>query len=94
MNKAMIAIMEFINDKNADACDFSIALENLLYLEYDVLEKEDAAANAILQNDVPELCAEVEPCDPHEPFARKLKAVYERALAASEAAKCKPLSAH
>lgn len=80
-------MQEFFADDTADAMEFSVELQDMLAYDYDELERDDPAANAILQEETPEICDEVEPNDPREPFLTKLRKEYERALAASEAVK-------
>ncbi len=69
-----------------DPFDFSCDMEQYLFDNYKDLQKENKATADILENDVPELCAEGEPgfdpthmIDGLKKVYNKAKAIYEKA---------------
>lgn len=80
MNKVIEMIKNFI-DGEMEPVEFSHALPDLLIEEYDSMEKENKSATEILNDDLPDICADYEPGMDPEAFREKVKAEYEKAMA-------------
>lgn len=65
-----------------DPFDFSFDLPEFLIEHHIELEAENAAAFAVLEDELPEICADYEPGFDPAPFMEAVKREYERALAA------------
>ena len=77
--QAIQMINEFLNGEY-DPLDFSYDFPDFLIENYDVLENEDRAINEILNDNLPEICAEYEIGADTENFKDEVRAEYERVL--------------
>ena len=68
----------------SDALEFSLDLEAYLVIHYDEMYAENAAATLVLNDELPEICADYEPGFDPAPFMAAVKREYERALAAAQ----------
>ena len=82
MNKALIMIKELLDGKVQDVMAFSVELEETLAFEYDILYAQDPVVTEILCEELPEICAEVEPGQDYTGFIAKVKEQYDRAMKA------------
>lgn len=79
ITQALQMIDDFLNDKY-DPLKFSYDFPDFLIDKYEVMEKENKTVNDILNEDMPEICAEYELGANPEEFKRKVKEEYERSL--------------
>ena len=77
--QAIQMINEFLNGEY-DPLDFSYDFPDFLIENYDVLENEDRAINEILNDNLPEICAEYEIGADTENFKDEVRAGYEGVL--------------
>ena len=82
MIKAIELIKKLLDGKIADVFDFSVELEFCLCDDYDRMYAEDPAVTEILCEELPEICAEVEPGQDYTGFIAKVKEQYDRAMKA------------
>ena len=61
---------------------FSGKLERWLVRADEQIRRWSSAAWEIIQEEMPDACAEIEPCDAIEPFADAIRDIYERAMRA------------
>lgn len=80
MNKALEMIKTFIDGK-MEPMEFSFALPDLLIEEYDSMMEENQEATEILNDELPDICADYEPGMNPDAFRKKVKAEYEKAIA-------------
>lgn len=73
-------IKEFLENKNVDAVEFSIQLEDMLCDNYYVMLEENLAVTTILNEELPEICAACEQDADVCEFKAKIKSEYMRAL--------------
>ncbi len=64
-----------------DPLQFSCDMEDFLYNNSSIMEQENAEVNNILQNEIPDLCAEGEPGFDPSHMIQGIKAEYEKAKA-------------
>lgn len=82
MDEVMAMIKNFIDGK-ADPVEFSVALPEKLIQNYDSMLKENKAATDILNEELPDICAEYEPGEDPAQFIKAVKKEYEAAVAAA-----------
>lgn len=83
--KIMNYIKDFLENTPPDIYEFSVILEDALADDYDEMYKEQPKATESLADEVPYICASVEPGmvpEEIEEFKRKLRIEYEKALKA------------
>ncbi len=83
IEQAFRMINDFLNDKY-DPLEFSYDFPDFLIDKYEIIERENRAVNDILNDDMPEICAEYEIGANADEFKRKVKSEYERALKAAQ----------
>lgn len=81
MNKIFDMIKAFLESESEDATDFSIQLEDALCENYDEMAAENKEAANLLNEDLPDICADYEFGENIEKFKDKVRAEYEKALA-------------
>ena len=64
-----------------DPLQFSCDMEDFLYDNSSTMEQENAEVNDVLQNEIPDLCAEGEPGFDPSHMIQGIKAEYEKAKA-------------
>ena len=64
-----------------DTLQFSCDMEDFLYDNSSTMEQENAEVNDVLQNEIPDLCAEGEPGFYPSHMIQGIKAEYEKAKA-------------
>lgn len=78
-------IGDFLSNTPEDIYEFLIILEDMLCDDYDALYEEQPQTTHILAQEVPDICAIVEPgmtAEEIEEFKRLLRIEYEKALKA------------
>lgn len=70
-------IERFLNDEY-DALDFSFEFPEFLITAYDEIDKENAEVNNILNDNIPEICADYEMGQPADEFKEKIKTEYKK----------------
>lgn len=85
IEQAFQMINDFLNDKY-DPLEFSYDFPDFLIDKYDIMENENIMVNSILNDDMPEICAEYEMGADSDEFKQKIKSEYERALKVAKAA--------
>ena len=60
-DEVMQYIKDFLDNTPDDIYDFSCDLEGMLVIHYDEMYKEQPNATKILNNEVPDICATLEP---------------------------------
>lgn len=74
-------IQKFLDGKY-DLMEFSYDLPDFLVEHYDEMYAEDAASTEILNDNIPEICADYEEGYPPEDFKQRIRTEYERIKAA------------
>ncbi len=75
-------IQKFLDGKY-DLMEFSYDLPDFLVEHYDEMYAEDAESTEILNDNIPEICADYEECYPPEDFKQRIRTEYERISHAS-----------
>lgn len=82
IERAFRMIDDFLNGKY-DPLEFSYDFPDFLIDKYEIMERENNAVNDILNENMPEICAEYEMGADAGEFKQKVKSEYERALKAA-----------
>lgn len=80
MNTALSMIDDFLNDKY-EPWDFSNDLPAFMVAHYDEMQKENAAINDILNDEMPEICADYEMGESPENFKSLIRCEYDKIMA-------------
>jgi len=80
MNEILEMIRAFLQSDSEDATEFSVKLEDALCNQYDQMMKENKEATEILNDELPEICADYEPGKNVQEFKDKIRAEFEKAL--------------
>ena len=68
----------FLGDKNRNSLDFSYFLEEFLIREYDKMYRIDKSVTTLANEELPEICAMMEPGMDDIEFRELLKIEYDR----------------
>ena len=79
VNKALNTMRDFLNGKY-DPLDFSYGFPDFLVEYYNAMYAENPEITEILNDNMPEICAEYELDAPDEDFKKKVRIEYERAI--------------
>lgn len=74
-------MIEALLQGESDPLQFSCDMEDFLYDNFSIMEKENAEVNDILQNKIPDLCSEGEPGFDPTHMIQGIRAEYEKAKA-------------
>lgn len=80
INKALGMMEDFI-DGRYEPLDFSYNFPDFLIQNYDRLEQENEYINGVLNENMPEICAEYEIGEPPDDFIKQVKDLYYKITA-------------
>lgn len=82
MNKILEMIKAFLESDSDNATDFSIELEDALCDRHDQMAAENKEAAEILNEELPDICADYEFGEDIQAFKDKVRTEYEKAMKA------------
>lgn len=80
MKEFVEKVRSFLAEKNQDGYEFSGWMEYYLFHHYDEMRKDAPEATDLLNEELPDICAEMEPGDDDTEFREKVKFEFEKAM--------------
>lgn len=80
MKEFILKVRSYLSDREQDVYEFSGWLEFYLLDHYEEMRREAPEATQILNEEIPDICSEIEPGDDDTEFREKLKAEFDRAM--------------